>query len=223
MKNQRVPSTVFKFLIVLDCKRAIGPSTIKTPRRNNSLESKLARSARHKAEWEAKTEEEREAIYQARVRKRELAHLRSEVYRPAGPGRGGSFLRAWPCRVLLNQCLEENLHPSEIGTRLREYERSVLDQPRDPEPEADQLIVPVRAAFEPEDPEPCGSSGTRANSILKIAAPPPVPSNRIVIIEDESEPAMLPAPPPDVIEATPEAEAASSAMQYAFESTPLTL
>jgi hypothetical protein len=115
--------------------------------------------------------------------------------------------------VLLNQCLEDNLHPVEITQRLQDYERSVLDQTGEPEPESDQFVVPVRAAFEPEDPEPCGTSGVQAASILRIAAPPPGPSNRIVIIEDESEPATLPAPPPDVIDATPEAEPASPAMQ----------
>jgi hypothetical protein len=196
-------------------KRTPDPSTVKTPRRNNSLQSKLARSARHKAEWDAKTEEEREAIYQERVRRRELTDLRSRLYCPAGSGRGGSFLHAWPCGVLLRQCLEDNLHPVEITQRLRDYERSVLDQTGEPEPESDQFVVPVRAAFEPEDPEPCGpcGPGVQAASILRIAAPPPGPSNRIVIIEDESEPETLPAPPPDVIDATPEAEPASPAMQ----------
>jgi hypothetical protein len=59
------------------------------------VRSKLARSAKHKAEWEAKTEEELEEIYQARVRKRELEELRSRLYKPAGRGRGGgSFLQA---------------------------------------------------------------------------------------------------------------------------------
>jgi hypothetical protein len=151
--------------------------TAKTPRKDNSVRSKLSRSAKHRAEWEARTEEGREEIYQARVRKRELPDLRSRLSKPAGRGRGGSFLRVWPCRVLLPQLLDEGLHPQEITRRLREYERQVLG--------AEQLVIQERVAFEAEDPEPCGSSNSPAASILKISAPPPGPSQSIVVIQDE--------------------------------------
>jgi hypothetical protein len=87
--------------------------------------------------------------------------------------------------------------PKQRG-RLWEYEHQVLG--------AEQLVIPERVAFEAEDPEPCGSSSKPSASILRIAAPPPAPSQRIVVIEDELEPATLPAPRPDQVNEMPEAD-----------------